>query len=304
MSEEMSVDAGVVKDKGAARSLRRGVARWSTWWLRLFIAIPGVFIVMRELGVPVPGLPAAIVLAALAVLCYVRPPASRRAPVTVGAPVSGRWVALNSPGQKVPSHIRAYGQAYAIDLFQLDPHAPTRLGWSLRGRRPEASPCFGQPVLAVAAGEVVAVQDSQRDHLSRGSWPLLMWMLVDGLARELRGAAWLLGNHVIIRHEDDRGGFFSVYAHLRQGSTRVRPGERVRQGQPVAEVGNTGNSSEPHLHVQLMDRRRLTEAAGIPTLWPWQAADSPAQDPRIPASPAKRTALSGMPTNGQVLQTG
>ena len=70
MSEEMSVDAGVdkdgvVKDKGAARSLRRGVARWSTWWLRLFIAIPGVFIVMRELGVPVPGLPAAIVLAAL-----------------------------------------------------------------------------------------------------------------------------------------------------------------------------------------------------------------------------------------------
>lgn len=290
--------------RGAVGSLRRVVARWSTWWIRLLVGISLVFIVMRELGVPVPGLPVAVVLGILAVLYYVRPPASQRAPARVGAPVSGRWVAINSPGQKVPSHIRAYGQAYAIDLFQLDPHAPTRLGWSLRGKRPEASPCFGRPVLAVADGEVVAVLDSQRDHLSRGSWPLLMWMVVDGLVRELRGATWILGNHVIIRHVDEHGAFFSVYAHLRRASTTVRPGERVEQGQPVAQVGNTGNSSEPHLHIQLMDRRRLTEAVGIPMLWPWQAADSPAQDPRIPAAPAKRTAQPGMPANGQVLQTG
>jgi len=47
----------------------------------------------------------------------------------------------------------------------------------------------------------------------------------------------------------------------------VEPGDTVVAGQQLAEVGNTGNTTEPHLHVQLMDRPHVTEAAGVPFRW-------------------------------------
>jgi len=71
----------------------------------------------------------------------------------------------------------------------------------------------------------------------------------------------VLGNHVIL---DLGGGVYAVLAHLRRGSMRVDEGERVRPGEPVAECGNSGNSSEPHLHFQLMDSEHVLFAAGLP----------------------------------------
>ncbi len=62
-------------------------------------------------------------------------------------------------------------------------------------------------------------------------------------------------------------GTAAVYAHLKKGSARVRKGEQVAAGDLLAAVGNTGNSSEPHLHVQLMDRLKPAGAVGIPMLW-------------------------------------
>ena len=59
-------------------------------------------------------------------------------------------------------------------------------------------------------------------------------------------------------------GQYAAYAHLRRGSVLVRPGDRVYRGQIIAECGNSGNTSEPHLHFQLMDRRRPALAAGVP----------------------------------------
>ena len=59
-------------------------------------------------------------------------------------------------------------------------------------------------------------------------------------------------------------GVYAALAHLRRGSVRVRPGDRVAAGQPLAECGNSGNSSEPHLHFQLMDHPSVLLAAGLP----------------------------------------
>jgi hypothetical protein len=188
----------------------------------------------------------------------------RADPIRVRPPIVGRWAAVNSPGSKVPSHgLHAWGQTYAVDLLHVPrgEYEPT-YGWSDGFRPPEDFPSFGQPVLAPGDGVVVNVDDRQEDHASRTSWPALAWFFLEGLAREAMGARGILGNHVILRLDD--GMAYAALAHLRHGSALVRPGERVRAGQQVAECGNTGNSTEPHVHFQVMDLPRAAFAAGLP----------------------------------------
>lgn len=88
-----------------------------------------------------------------------------------------------------------------------------------------------------------------------------VFAMVEGSLRELRGADGVIGNQVVI----DRGdGVFALVAHLKQGSTTVRVGGRVRAGDVIGACGNSGNSTEPHVHAQLMDRARAGSARGLP----------------------------------------
>ncbi|MEQ4300895.1 M23 family metallopeptidase [Plantactinospora sp. B6F1] len=187
-------------------------------------------------------------------------------PVELDPPVLGRWSALNSPASKVPSHgVRAYGQTYAIDLVAepLDRPRPG-FGWWPPVRPNRDFPGFGAPLLAVADGTVLRAVDRNRDHLSRNSYPALLYLVVEGLFREIAGPGQILGNHLILDLGDGR---YAAYAHLRRNSLLVRAGDRVRTGQPVAECGNSGNSTEPHVHFQLMDNPDLDVARGIPFTW-------------------------------------
>jgi murein DD-endopeptidase MepM/ murein hydrolase activator NlpD len=70
----------------------------------------------------------------------------------------------------------------------------------------------------------------------------------------------LTGNYVIIRVRD----VFIAIAHVRAGSFRVAVGDDVTTGQPLAECGNSGNSTEPHVHLQVMDSDDLSVAQGLP----------------------------------------
>ncbi|MFF9898539.1 M23 family metallopeptidase [Streptomyces longispororuber] len=194
--------------------------------------------------------------------------AAPREPVEVLPPVTGRWSALNSPADRVPSHgTHGYGQTYAIDITAEDDERP-RPGfswlWPL-ARRGDRYPAFGADLLAVADATVVHAEDRQRDHLSRSSLVGVLYLLfVEGDLRGLAGAHRVLGNHVIL---DLGGGTYAAYAHLQRGSLAVRPGDRVRAGQVIGRCGNSGNSSEPHLHFQLMDSPDLEAARGVPFRW-------------------------------------
>lgn len=242
--------------------MRRLLARLSPWTLRAFFAV-----VVASLALDWPFLPSLGLALTLLVLTRVSP----RLPVDPApreclAPVTGTWVGLNSPADKVPSHgTHGYGQTYAIDIVgPSGSDTPRRLTWGWTTRLPETSPAFGRPAVAVAEGTVVATLDRLRDHRTRESMLPILAMMVGGMVREIGGPSFLLGNHVVIDHG---AGAWGVYAHLRRGSVAVSPGDRVVAGQQIGEVGNTGNTSEPHLHFHLMNDPHPTVGRGLPFRW-------------------------------------
>ncbi|MGW6568503.1 M23 family metallopeptidase [Streptomyces sp. NPDC054975] len=194
--------------------------------------------------------------------------ATPRATVEVDPPVTGRWSALNSPADRTPSHgTHQYGQTYAIDVTAEDEARPRpAFAWLWPVvRRPRDFPAFGAPLLAVADATVVHAEDGQRDHLSRNSLPAVLYlMLVEATVRALAGPRRVTGNHLVLDFGD---GTYAMYAHLRRGSLAVRAGDRVTAGQELARCGNSGNSTEPHVHFQLMDGPDLETARGIPFTW-------------------------------------
>lgn len=280
--------------------LRRALGGAARWWLILF----GILIVLREMlqssWAPVSfSIPIWLVFIPLALVFLIRPVRADDAPLrTVLAPVEGRWVALNSPATKIPSHgVRTLGQAFAIDILHPSNSRSTRLGWALRQRRPEEFSCYGTDVRAVQEGRVVRVHRSRRDHCVRTSWPGIIFMLtVEAILRELGGPNFVLGNHVVIEHAH---GSYSAYAHLRHNSIGVQTGAVVVAGQVIGQVGNTGNSSEPHLHFQLMDRARPDRAAGLPFRWS-NVTIEPNLDPALDSREEPSPRLDGLPGTAQI----
>src|SRR5690606_12119134 len=119
---------------------------------------------------------------------------------------------------------------------------------------------FGRPILTPADGTVVAVHDGEVDHEGRRSQLSLVPYALTQASRLREGVNALAGNHVIIRARD----VFIAIAHLRAASFRVAVGDEVTVGQPLAECGNSGNSTEPHVHLQVMDSDDLSVAQGLP----------------------------------------
>ncbi|WP_299958351.1 M23 family metallopeptidase [uncultured Modestobacter sp.] len=260
-------DGALVGPPGRA-AVRRLAAR-----VRPPLPALGVLLILADVVdlLPHGGLAGFVVLVAFGLLDRVRPPA---APLrVVESPVLGPWRALNSPTTKVPSHgVHSLGQTYAIDLaFDPPDGGRPEFGSGRQWRRPEEHPAFGRPLLSPVEGTVVRVHQRRRDHRARsGGWSVLYLLVVEGFVRQVGGTRWLVGNHVVVRTDD---GAHAALAHLRRGSVRVRPGERVTTGQQLAECGNSGNSSEPHLHVQLCDSPRLAAAGGLPMAFRGAATD-------------------------------
>lgn len=165
-------------------------------------------------------------------------------------PFGGEWYVFWG-GRTVEQnyHAATSGQRFAYDLVvRRDGSSHTG-----DGSRLEQYHCWGQPILAPGAGTVVTALDSLPDQQPGQMDP--------------RNPA---GNHVILDHGN---GEFSLLAHLRRGSVAVRAGERVAQGQRLGACGNSGNTSEPHLHYHLQNGRVFGQGEGLPAQFCAYVAD-------------------------------
>jgi hypothetical protein len=177
--------------------------------------------------------------------------------LTIGPPLAGkRWVAINGccgadgihrvSGQAVNGGIY-FAQRYAIDWMRLDEAGRFVHGDSADVR---SYACYDADVLAVADGTVVSVLDNLEDQ-PPGKLPDVSTITL----------ANVTGNHVIL---DLGSGMYAFYAHMRKKSVLVQVGQEVKRGQVLGKLGNSGNTSAPHLHFHLMDGLSVLGSNGIP----------------------------------------
>jgi hypothetical protein len=187
-------------------------------------------------------------------------------PVELALPFRGRWQARNSPARRVPSHgTDLFGVTYAIDFVAVDGDGRSaRRTWRswMSVEPPAIFVGFGAAILAPAPGTVVQAADGEPDHEAHRSLPAQVGYALGQPKRVRAGASAIAGNHVII--DLGTGGPYVLLAHLQRGSVRVRVGDAVATGETVGLCGNSGNSTEPHVHVQVTDSVSWSSAVGLP----------------------------------------
>lgn len=167
------------------------------------------------------------------------PPVARSVPA--GLPFKGEWLVFwGGDRAEVNHHVHEPSQRRAADLVKIDGDGKTHSG---AGNALTDYYAYGQEILAMADGVVVTAIDG----------------VPDSAPGELNATS-LTGNLIVLEHT---GGVHSAYAHLIPGSLKARPGDRVRRGQVIGRCGNSGHSSEPHLHVQFQDGPRLDRSWGV-----------------------------------------
>lgn len=136
-------------------------------------------------------------------------------------------------------------ERFAIDYVQLAPDGRLVTGDS---SKPESFAYFGADIHAVGDGRVISVLDGLPEQVPGR----------DPTGLPLNQYA---GNHVV---QDLGDGNYAMYAHIKTGTVAVKPGDRLTAGQVIGNVGNTGNSTAPHLHFQVMSSPDPLGSNGLP----------------------------------------
>jgi hypothetical protein len=172
-------------------------------------------------------------------------------------PLEGsNWVAVNGCCNSSVIHRGSFqtvngglfdAQRFAIDYMQLN-----KQGEFVHGNVDDVRNFTGYSanVLAVANGTVVSVLDKLDDQ-APGTLPDPATITIDTVD----------GNHVVL---DIGNGRYAFYAHLKKGSVRVNVGEKVTQGMVIGQLGNSGNTSAPHLHFHVVSSPSVLGSDGLP----------------------------------------
>ncbi len=177
-----------------------------------------------------------------------------RKPIVITPPLSGpNWVdgvgccgISGHRGALNPINGQLWGaERFAIDYVQLDPENRLLTG---DPEKLESFAYFGADIHAVSDGPVVAVRDGLPEQVP-GTSPT-------GLPLDQYP-----GNHVV---QDLGDGNYALYAHIKTGTVKVKPGDRLTTGQVIGNVGNTGNSDAPHLHFHVMSTPDPLRSDGLP----------------------------------------
>lgn len=201
-----------------------------------------------------------------------------RQPKVLAPSVSGAdWMAVS--GLSIGSHHRSglfvagglaqISRRYAVDWKRKKQGA----FFSGDARDPRSYYAYDQDVLAVADSKVVVATDRFPDNSPRtvAGFNTAVPITMDSVA----------GNSVVL---DIGNGQFAYYAHLKPGSLRVKVGDRVRRGQSLAKIGNSGDAREPHLHFQVTTGPEILASEGLPYVidrFRLKAADGSVHDRKL-----------------------
>jgi murein DD-endopeptidase MepM/ murein hydrolase activator NlpD len=194
------------------------------------------------------------------------PHAGYRQNTRLGLPFDGTWWVFWGGATELQNyHVVAMDQRHAWDIVVW------RNGGTHRGdgKRLTDYWAFGRRILAPAPARVIEVVDGLRDN-----------------APHVMDAKHPAGNHVVL---DLGRGEYALIAHLRRGSVAVKVGDRVRTGQLLGRCGNSGNTSEPHVHFHVQDGPTLFVAEGLPVEFSDYLADG-------------RRVRHGIPVQGQFVR--
>ncbi len=179
---------------------------------------------------------------------------SRDAVPVVGSPFDGGvWVAGDAPGNDsghrrsilaIDGHIYS-PERFAIDWVKVGPNGDSHHDGTNRN---ENFWGYGEPIHAVADGEVTRVVDGMPENKTR---VVPQPVTLDNIA----------GNYVVLRISAIR---YATYAHLQPGSIKVHVHDRVKRGDILARLGNSGQATGPHLHFQVTDGNSVLESEGVP----------------------------------------
>jgi murein DD-endopeptidase MepM/ murein hydrolase activator NlpD len=156
-------------------------------------------------------------------------------------PFEGQWLVFwGGDSRELNHHHDSRHQRFAFDFVVVDEAGRTHQD---EGRENKDYYAFGQPVLAPADGVVTDVITGVRDNTPGSMNPTFAG-----------------GNAVILMHREHE---VSVLAHFQQGSIRVKCGDNVKRGQVLGLCGNSGNSSEPHIHFHVQNTPILQDGTGL-----------------------------------------
>lgn len=156
-------------------------------------------------------------------------------------PFKGQWyVAWGGRTPMLNYHVTTPDQRFAYDFVKVQGNRFFRN----RGASNEDYFSWQQPVYAPAAGKVVVAVDSVADNVPGE-----------------KNSRVPPGNHIIIDHGN---GEYSLLAHFKKGSLKVKKGQQVKEGELLGLTGNSGNSSMPHLHYHLQTGAAYNAGLGLP----------------------------------------
>ena len=168
-------------------------------------------------------------------------PVPKRHQTDLSLPFGGKWLVFwGGDTKKLNQHHDVPNQRFAFDFLGVDGAGKTHKG---QGKSNRDYYAFGREVLTPADGVVTDVIRGVRDNAPGSMNPYSA-----------------LGNAVFVRHRKHE---VSVLAHFKYGSIKVKVGDKVKKGQILGLCGNSGNSSEPHLHYHVQNTPIIQDATGI-----------------------------------------
>ena len=168
-------------------------------------------------------------------------PKTERNVTKMSLPFKGEWyVTWGGDTKELNYHVESEAQKNAFDILVKDEKGSS---FKTDGKDNKDYYAFGKELIAPCDGEVVMAVDGIKDNKPGEMNPI-----------------FLTGNCIILKTAANE---YLLFAHFRQHSVKVKEGQKVKRGEPLGQCGNSGNSSEPHLHFHIQNVEDMNKATGV-----------------------------------------